>query len=342
MNEFVQQRESIARFVRDAIALAVDKQKASADQRGRKHKESFVIGDRVLLSTAGIAPSAVTNLGAVKLAPRFIGPFKVIKARGDAYKLDIPTTMKLHPTFYVGRLKRYWAAEIPSEDLEPPRPRTGVPDDARAEPPLRLVAAAQRAAPSSPRGEPDSTAQASRDEFPTRRLHPRSAQPRAQPPTRGREHDQHPQTSSGPVGPAPLQVRRSVRLAPPSLRSFQRDAPPPLVDSAGDPRWIVDRLLDHCDPPNRSRHDGAFRGSSAIPDAREYRVRWLGFQPTDDTWEPRASMMADVPDLVRAYEAAASASDSANQRASALVASESEIELSADCAVETATVNHVA
>ena len=61
-----------------------------------------------------IPVSAVTNLGTPKLAPRYIGPFNVIKVNEDAAQLDIPSTMRLHPTFYVGRLKRYWPAVLPS------------------------------------------------------------------------------------------------------------------------------------------------------------------------------------------------------------------------------------
>ena len=41
IDEFVTHRQSVARFVRVAIAAAVDKQKASADQRGRKNLEKF-------------------------------------------------------------------------------------------------------------------------------------------------------------------------------------------------------------------------------------------------------------------------------------------------------------
>jgi hypothetical protein len=81
----------------------------------------YANNDRVLLSTEGIQGTAVTNLGANKLAPRFIGPFKMLKVLGDAYTLDIPTAMRLHPTFYVGRLKTYVPATIPEPD--PPRPQ---------------------------------------------------------------------------------------------------------------------------------------------------------------------------------------------------------------------------
>lgn len=91
------------RFVRDALQDSADKQKAAAQKRGHKNTNVYSVGDRVLLSTDEIRHSSVTNLGASKLAPRFTGPFKVMKVLGEAYTLDIPTTVRLHPTFYVRR-----------------------------------------------------------------------------------------------------------------------------------------------------------------------------------------------------------------------------------------------
>ncbi|POM68620.1 Polyprotein, partial [Phytophthora palmivora] len=114
VSAFVQRRASIARFVRDALQDAVDKQKENADKRGRKNMATFRIGEKVLLSTDGIRSSAVTNLGASKLAPRIIGPFRVVKVNGEAYTLDIPTSLRLHPTLFVGRLTKYHPAAIPS------------------------------------------------------------------------------------------------------------------------------------------------------------------------------------------------------------------------------------
>ncbi|KAE8962615.1 hypothetical protein PR002_g29547 [Phytophthora rubi] len=122
VSEFLLHRQAVTRFVRDALQVAVDRQKANADRRGRKNTSSFRRGERVLLSTEGIQGTAVTNLGANKLAPRFIGPFKILKVIGDAYTLDIPTAMRLHPMFYVGRLKPYVPATIPAPEAERPRP----------------------------------------------------------------------------------------------------------------------------------------------------------------------------------------------------------------------------
>ncbi|KAG4048005.1 hypothetical protein PC123_g16663 [Phytophthora cactorum] len=68
---------------------AVQDFKQYADQRGRKNVEQFSVGDRVLLSTTGLRPTLVTNLGASKLAPRYIGPFKVTKVLSDAYTLQL-------------------------------------------------------------------------------------------------------------------------------------------------------------------------------------------------------------------------------------------------------------
>ncbi|ETI52874.1 hypothetical protein F443_04095 [Phytophthora nicotianae P1569] len=97
VHKFVRKRESVIRCVHDAIAAAVDRQKQYADVRGRKHFETFVVRDRVLLSTAGIQPSLVTNLGTNKLMPRYMGPFKVSEVLSDVYTLQLPTALRLPP-----------------------------------------------------------------------------------------------------------------------------------------------------------------------------------------------------------------------------------------------------
>ncbi|KAE8965233.1 hypothetical protein PR002_g28737 [Phytophthora rubi] len=262
VSEFVLQRQSIARFVRDALQDAVDKQKENADKRGRKNMATFATGDKVLLSTDGIRSSAVTNLGASKLAPRFIGPFRVMKVNGEAYTLDILTSLRLHPTFYIGRLKKYHPATIPSTASSPAlERRANAPHDAQS---------------TSPQAPPEPA-------------QPESSPP--QPPSERTLHDSH---------------RSPSRLGPPKRTTYRREPPPPIVDSAGDTRWIVGHIAAHEDPPratSRTRNRTSDQASRGIPAARCYRVRWLGFPPDDNTWEPRSTLLRDVPDAVREFEA---------------------------------------
>ncbi|POM63266.1 Pol protein [Phytophthora palmivora] len=81
------------------MALAQDRQKEYSDKHGR--------GNLV-----------VSSVESNKLKHRFIGPFAVLVRHGAAYTIDLSKSMATHPTFYVGRLKRY------HDPLGPPSHRT--------------------------------------------------------------------------------------------------------------------------------------------------------------------------------------------------------------------------
>jgi hypothetical protein len=107
VDQFVTQRMNVVTRVRDAMAEAQDLQKSNADRHGRGNEYVFKEGDFVLVSTKNMADAAVSSLGSSKLLPRFIGPFKVLKRAGNAYTVDLPSWIRIHPTFYVGLLKPY-------------------------------------------------------------------------------------------------------------------------------------------------------------------------------------------------------------------------------------------
>ena len=45
-----------------------------------------------------------------RLSPRFAGPFKILKRVGSlAYKLELPSHVRVHPVFHVSLLKKYVA-----------------------------------------------------------------------------------------------------------------------------------------------------------------------------------------------------------------------------------------
>ncbi|GMF64317.1 unnamed protein product [Phytophthora fragariaefolia] len=100
--DFVQRRQDVIRFVQDAIAASVDRQKLNADNKGRGNTNEFKIGSLVLVATHNLAKHAVSDFGVSLLAPHFIGPFTVLAKHGNAYTLDIPSSMRLHPTFMLG------------------------------------------------------------------------------------------------------------------------------------------------------------------------------------------------------------------------------------------------
>ncbi|KAG2780442.1 hypothetical protein Pcac1_g9398 [Phytophthora cactorum] len=114
--DFVQHRQAVIRFVQDAIAASVDRQKLNADNVGSGNTNEFEKGSLVLLATQNLPRHAVSDFGASKLAPRFIGPFTVLEQHGNAYTLGVPSSMRLHPTFYVGQLKPYTQHEPPNLD----------------------------------------------------------------------------------------------------------------------------------------------------------------------------------------------------------------------------------
>ena len=79
-----------------------DQDKKKADKSRRVVR--FEIGDRVLLSTRYLKLKGVSG----KLKPRFVGPFRVIQLVGDnAVKLDLPSSMGVHPVFNISLLKLY-------------------------------------------------------------------------------------------------------------------------------------------------------------------------------------------------------------------------------------------
>ena len=95
------------------LQLAKDRQKSYADA-GRQEL-TFNVNDHVLLSTTNLQPKT----GKRKLYPRFLGPFKVTHCVNDvAYRLDLPSTMKIHPVFHVSLLKCY----KDSGHVQPPSP----------------------------------------------------------------------------------------------------------------------------------------------------------------------------------------------------------------------------
>uniref|UniRef100_A0A8C6MLR6 Integrase catalytic domain-containing protein n=1 Tax=Nothobranchius furzeri TaxID=105023 RepID=A0A8C6MLR6_NOTFU len=89
-------------------------------QHLRRHRPgpSYAPGDRVWVSTAGLRVRA----GSRKLAPRFLGPYPVQEVINPVtYRLRLPTSLRVHPTFHTSRLKPYVESSLlPPQAPAPP------------------------------------------------------------------------------------------------------------------------------------------------------------------------------------------------------------------------------
>ena len=87
--------------VRDQL-LRAKIQQADSHNQHRAPDPEYKEGDEVLLSTVNIR-QRMTRPGQVKkLLPFWIGPYKILSSpHPNSYKLDLPTTMQIHPGFNV-------------------------------------------------------------------------------------------------------------------------------------------------------------------------------------------------------------------------------------------------
>ena len=282
--EFLLTRQAVVRFVQDSIADAVDRQKRNADQSGRANVLSFNVGDMVLLSTVNLPTHAVTKVGSTKLLPKFIGPFRVLRCLGSAYTLELPRRMRTHPTFYVGCLRPYYQYESVSQSPGT-GPALGVDQGAACAPSQDEHAHRPGPGASAPVPQPVNV-----------------GDPRSPPNDPCLDGLQGVRRTAHHGAVPPNQLEQSARAAADGANrpALEQDAqasvfpppPAPLVDAQGQVRWIVEALLRHRDQRTQGRT------------SRQFLVRWRGYPPSADTWEPRDALLLDVPGLVELYERA--------------------------------------
>ena len=110
-------------LARTNIEKAQQRQAKYADQHRRE--VIFKVGDRVLLSTEHLRMVG-DDRRTPKFACKFLGPFSIKRVvNANAYELDLPESMRIHPVLNANRLKTYHdgAAAFPSRppiDTRPP------------------------------------------------------------------------------------------------------------------------------------------------------------------------------------------------------------------------------
>ncbi|KAD4385790.1 hypothetical protein E3N88_25959 [Mikania micrantha] len=117
--EIIQETTDKIHQIRDNLLAAPSRQKSYADKR-RKPLE-FEVDDLALLK---VSPwkEVVRFRKMGKLAPRYVGPFKILEWIGKvAYKLELPPELSnVHPTFHMSNLRKSLAdqdLQVPLDDI---------------------------------------------------------------------------------------------------------------------------------------------------------------------------------------------------------------------------------
>jgi hypothetical protein len=115
--DIIQQAEEQVRIVREHLKTAQSRQKSNYD---RKHQEMvYQPGEQAYLR---VTPLKGTHRFGIKgkLAPRYIGPFRILARRGEvAYQLQLPPNLsQVHDVFHVSQLRRCFKDPIRAVDHE--------------------------------------------------------------------------------------------------------------------------------------------------------------------------------------------------------------------------------
>jgi hypothetical protein len=112
--EVLKDAEKQVQMVRESLKVAQSRHKSYADKKRRDL--SFEIGNFVYLKVSPMRGTRrFTDKG--KLAPRYVGPFKIIDHKGEVtYQLELPPLLsEVHDVFHVSQLKK--CLRVPEEQL---------------------------------------------------------------------------------------------------------------------------------------------------------------------------------------------------------------------------------
>ena len=114
--DITEQMQNILDFIRQNIDNA---QVTMAAQTNKHRKEvHFEVGDMVFLNNKNYK----TDRPCQKLDNKKWGPFKVIELVGSSYRLELPTTMRIHNVFHPSHLTLAPTNPLPGQNNPPPGP----------------------------------------------------------------------------------------------------------------------------------------------------------------------------------------------------------------------------
>ena len=118
--KFIEKMKEIQEEAKAALGKAQADMKKYADKR-RSDVEEYKVGDLVMLSTKDLKYQMVGRR-TEKLTERFVGLYKIREIiSSNAVKLELPSTVKIHPVVNVSRIQRY-VGQVEGQKKEQPVP----------------------------------------------------------------------------------------------------------------------------------------------------------------------------------------------------------------------------
>jgi hypothetical protein len=119
VEDHIEHQKQVLQILKDNLTMAQNRMEKKEDQH--RSEIIFEVGDWVF---SRLQPYKQMSLKQAKkdnkLSPKYYGPYKVLQKIGTmAYKLDLPTSSRVHPVFHVSWLKKIIGDNIPVQTILP-------------------------------------------------------------------------------------------------------------------------------------------------------------------------------------------------------------------------------
>jgi hypothetical protein len=110
-------QQQVLSGLKENLSMAQNRMKQQANQH--RSERSFEVGHWVFLRLQPYKQMSLKNQSKNnKLSPKYYGPYKIMQKIGSvAYKLELPSSSKIHPVFHVSCLKRVIGNNIPTQTI---------------------------------------------------------------------------------------------------------------------------------------------------------------------------------------------------------------------------------
>lgn len=110
-DDAMMRRQQMLQFLKVNLHKAQEKIKLFADKR--RSERVFQVGDMIYLKLQLYRQSSIAVRKNLKLCSKYFGPYQAINRVGQiAYKLQLPSTSKIHPKFHVSLLKKKLSTHV--------------------------------------------------------------------------------------------------------------------------------------------------------------------------------------------------------------------------------------